>query len=106
MKENTVENILADLDKAIVSVNDPNFNIFQASETISNACKFIVIALNASEEREKELEEELKDASTTIDALLEENDTLQVDMQIILEFLKENKIDISYIVMKSKKKKK
>jgi len=52
------------------------------------------------------LEKELSDAYEAIDALTEENEMLQIDIQIILGFLKKNNIDISYVVSKSKKKKK
>jgi hypothetical protein len=53
---------------------------------------------------DSELEKELSDAYEVIDAITEENEMLQIDMQIILGFLKKNNIDISYIVSKSKTK--
>jgi regulator of replication initiation timing len=68
--------------------------------------------MNNNESKISELQAELRDAYETINALIESNDILQVDLQIILGFLKQNNIDLSYVVKKTdivkptKKKKK
>lgn len=95
------DKVLKELDKAIASLDKPNYNIAEIAETIQRACKFLVGLIEHNEKQRAEIEEDLRDAEDSIDALLEENETMQVDIQIILEFLKKNKIDLSYIVTKS-----
>ena len=95
------DKILQDLDKALASLNKPDFDIMKVCDTVQRACKFLVgLVENANRERD-ELEKDLDDMEETVDALIEENDILQVDIQIILEFLKKSGIDMSYIVTKS-----
>lgn len=112
MNEKKINSILFDLDHAIATINDPNFDMAATARTISDACEFMVITMNNNESKISELQAELKDAYETINALIESNDILQVDLQIILGFLKQNNIDLSYVVKKTdivkptKKKKK
>ena len=95
------DKILQDLDKALASLDKPNFDLKKTCDTVNRACKFLVGIIESGARERAILEEDLKDAEESINALVEENEIMQVDIQIILEFLKKNGIDISYIVTKS-----
>lgn len=97
----TADKILKDLDKALSSLDKPDFDMEETAVTIQKACKFLVAVIDQSKRENEELSENLRDAEEAINALAEENEILQVDIQLILGFLKKNKIDISYIVTKS-----
>lgn len=95
------DKVLQELDKAIASLDKPNFDIVKIAETIQRACKFLVGLIEHNAKERKELEKDLSDMEETVDALIEQNEILQVDIQIILEFLKKSGIDLSYVVTKS-----
>ena len=97
----TADKILKDLDKALASLDKPDFDMQKTCDTVNRACKFLVAIIENNAREKEELEKDLDDMEETVDALIEENDILQVDIQIILEFLKKSGIDISYIVTKS-----
>ena len=97
----TADKILKDLDKALASLDKPDFDLQKTCDTVNRACKFLVAIIENNAREREELEKDLDDMEETVDALIEENDILQVDIQIILEFLKKSGIDISYIVTKS-----
>ena len=97
-----VEEILNDLDWAIAEIEKPDCNFEKIGPIIVKSCQFMTDSIKLNKATDSELEKELSDAYEAIDALTEENEILQVDIQIILEFLKKNNIDISYIVSKSK----
>jgi hypothetical protein len=101
-----VEEILNDLDWAISEIEKPDCDFEKIGPVIVKSCQFMTDSIKLNKATDSELEKELSDAYEAIDALTEENEILQVDIQIILEFLKKNNIDISYIVSKSKTKKK
>jgi hypothetical protein len=101
-----VEEILNDLDWAIAEIEKPDCDFEKIGPVIVKSCQFMTDSIKLNKATDFELEKELSDAYEAIDALTEENETLQIDMQIILGFLKKNNIDISYIVSKSEKKKK
>jgi len=98
---NSGDKILKDLDKALASLDKPNFDIMKVCDTVQRACKFLVGLVEHTNRERAEIEKDLDDMEETVDALIEENEILQVDIQIILEFLKKSGIDISYIVTKS-----
>lgn len=95
------DKILQDLDKALASLDKPDFDMQKTCDTVNRACKFLVAIIENNAREREELEKDLDDMEETVDALIEENDILQVDIQIILEFLKKSGIDLSYIVTKS-----
>ena len=95
------DKILKDLDKALASLDKPDFDLQKTCDTVNRACKFLVTIIENNAREREELEKDLDDMEETVDALIEENDILQVDIQIILEFLKKSGIDLSYIVTKS-----
>ena len=97
-----VEDILNDLDWAIAEIEKPDCNFEKIGPIIVKSCQFMTDSIKLHKATDSELEKELSDAYEAIDALTEENETLQIDMQVILGFLKKNNIDISYIVSKSK----
>lgn len=97
----TADKILKDLDKALASLDKPDFDLQKTCDTVNRACKFLVAIIENNAREREELEKDLDDMEETVDALIEENDILQVDIQIILEFLKKSGIDMSYIVTKS-----
>jgi len=97
-----VEDILNDLDWAIAEIEKPDCNFEKIGPIIVKSCQFMTDSIKLHKATDSELEKELSDAYEAIDALTEQNEILQVDIQIILEFLKKNNIDISYIVSKSK----
>ena len=97
----TADKILKDLDKALASLDKPDFDLQKTCDTVNRACKFLVAIIENNAREREELEKDLDDMEETVDALIEENDILQVDIQIILEFLKKSGIDLSYIVTKS-----
>ena len=97
-----VEDILNDLDWAIAEIEKPDCDFEKIGPIIVKSCQFMTDSIKLNKATDSELEKELSDAYEAIDALTEENEILQVDIQIILEFLKKNNIDISYIVSKSK----
>jgi hypothetical protein len=101
-----VEEILNDLDWAIAEIEKPDCNFEKIGPIIVKSCQFMTDSIKSKKSSEVDLEEELGDAYETIDALIEQNETLQTDIQVILEFLKESKIDISYVVTKISKNKK
>jgi len=103
---NNAEKLLSELDVALESINEPDCDMLQVANTVSRACRFLVSTLDLAEKQAEELREERDDCQRIIEALVEQNNTLQVDLQIILEFLKENKIDISYAVKKTPKQQK
>ena len=95
------DKILQDLDKALASLDKPNFDIIKVCDTVNKACKFLVALIEQNNREREELEKDLDDMEETVDALIEENEILQVDIQVILEFLKKSGVDMSYIVTKS-----
>lgn len=97
----TADKILKDLDKALASLDKPDFDMQKTCDTVNRACKFLVAIIENNAREKEELEKDLDDMEETVDALIEENEILQVDIQIILEFLKKSGIDMSYIVTKS-----
>ena len=97
----TIDKILKDLDKAIASLDKPDFDILKVCLTVQKACKAIVAISDKGDQERAEIEKDISDMEETVDALIEENKILQVDIQIILEFLKKSGIDMSYIVTKS-----
>jgi len=101
-----VEEIINELDWAISEIEKPDCNFEKIGPIIVKSCQFMTNSIKLNKETDLELEKELSNAYEAIDALTEENETLQIDMQIILGFLKKNNIDMSYIVSKSKKKNK
>ena len=101
-----IEEILNDLDWAIAEMEKTDCDFEKIGKIIVKGCQFMTDSIKFNKETDSELEKELSDAYETIDALTEENEILQVDIQIILEFLKKNNIDISYIVTRSDKEKK
>lgn len=101
-----VDKIIKELDETIESLDDPNFNIFKVAKTIQRTCNFLSQLITQNNNARDELNKYIKDTERIVDHLTEENETLQIDIQIILEFLKENNIDLSYIVTKSQKAKK
>jgi hypothetical protein len=101
-----VEKMIEELDWAIAEIESPDCNFEKVAEIIVKSCQFMTESIKLNKATDSELEKELNSAYEAIDALTEENETLQIDLQIILGFLKKNNIDISYIVSKSEKKKK
>jgi len=99
-----VEEILNDLDWAIAEIEKPDCDFEKIGPIIVKSCQFMTDSIKLHKATDSDLEKELNDAYKAIDALTEENETLQIDLQIILGFLKKNNIDISYIVSKSKTK--
>lgn len=97
----TADKILKDLDKALSSLDKPDFDLKRTCDTVNKACKFLVGIIEQNAKEKEDLEAELGDMEEAVDALVEQNDILQVDIQIILEFLKKSGIDMSYIVTKS-----
>ena len=97
----TADKILKDLDKALSSLDKPDFDLKRTCDTINKACKFLVGIIEQNAKEKEDLEAELDDMEEAVDALVEQNDILQVDLQIILEFLKKSGIDMSYVVTKS-----
>jgi len=95
------DKILQDLDKALASLDTPDFDLKKTCDTVNKACKFLVGIIEQNAKEKEDLEAELDDMEEAVDALVEENEILQVDIQIILEFLKKSGIDISYVVTKS-----
>jgi chaperonin cofactor prefoldin len=103
---NKVEKMINELDWAIEELEKPDCDFEKIGPIIIKSCQFMTDSIKLNKETDSELEEELEDAYEAIDALTEENEMLQIDIQIILEFLKKNNIDISYIVNRSEDKKK
>ncbi len=101
-----VEKMIEELDWAIAEIESPDCNFEKVAEIIVKSCQFMTESIKLNKATDSELEKELSDAYEAIDALTEENEMLQIDIQIILEFLKKSNIDISYIVSRSDKKKK
>lgn len=97
----TADKILKDLDKALSSLDKPDFDLKRTCDTINKACKFLVGIIEQNAKEKEDLEAELDDMEEAVDALVEQNDILQVDIQIILEFMKKSGIDMSYVVTKS-----
>jgi chaperonin cofactor prefoldin len=103
---NKVEKMINELDWAIEELEKPDCDFEKIGPIIIKSCQFMTDSIKLNKETDSELEKELSDAYEAIDALTEENELLQIDIQIILEFLKKNNIDISYIVNRSEDKKK
>lgn len=97
----TADKIIQDLDKALAGLDSPDFDLKKTCDTVNRACKFLVAIIENNAREREELEKDLEDMEDSVDALIEENEILQVDIQIILEFLKKSGVDISYIVTKS-----
>lgn len=95
------DKILKDLDKALASLDKPNFDLQKTCDTVNRACKFLVAIIENNAREKEELEAELDDMEEAVDALVEQNEIMQVDIQIILEFMKKSGIDMSYIVTRS-----
>jgi glucose-6-phosphate-specific signal transduction histidine kinase len=96
-----IDKIINDLDKAIASLDDPNYDVLKVSKTIQSACKFIVSIIDTCNKEKAELREELSESRDIIEALMDDNDVMRVDINVILEFMKKNGIDLTYIVTKS-----
>jgi chaperonin cofactor prefoldin len=103
---NKVEKMINELDWAIEELEKPDCDFEKIGPIIIKSCQFMTDSIKLNKTTDSELEKELSDAYEAIDALTEENELLQIDIQIILEFLKKNNIDISYIVNRSEDKKK
>lgn len=97
----TADKIIQDLDKALAGLDSPDFDLQKTCDTVNRACKFLVAIIENNAREREQLEKDLEDMEDSVDALIEENEILQVDIQIILEFLKKSGVDISYIVTKS-----
>ena len=95
------DKILKDLDKALAGLDKPDFDLQKTCDTVNRACKFLVAIIENNAKEREDLEAELDDMEEAVNALIEENEILQVDIQIILEFMKKSGIDMSYIVTKS-----
>lgn len=100
-KLTSTEKMILELDRAIANLDGDDFDMEKTAMTIQKACKFLAAVIDQSKRENEELSENLRDAEEAINALVEENEILQVDIQLILGFLKKNQIDISYIVTKS-----
>lgn len=97
----TADKILKDLDKALSSLDKPDFNLQKTCDTVNKACKFLVGIIEQNAKEKEDLEAELDDMEDAVDALVEQNEIMQVDLQIILEFMKKSNIDLSYVVTRS-----
>ena len=97
----TADKILKDLDKALSGLDKPDFDLQKTCDTINKACKFLVGIIEQNAKEKEDLEAELDDMEDAVDALVEQNEIMQVDLQIILEFMKKSGIDLSYVVTRS-----
>jgi len=97
----TADKILKDLDKALSSLDKPDFDLKRTCDTVNKACKFLVGIIEQNAKEKEDLEAELDDMEDAVDALVEQNEIMQVDLQIILEFMKKSGIDLSYVVTRS-----
>ena len=97
----SADKILKDLDKALSSLDKPDFDLKKTCDTVNKACKFLVGIIEQNAKEKEDLEAELDDMEDAVDALVEQNEIMQVDLQIILEFMKKSGIDLSYVVTKS-----
>ena len=97
----TADKILKDLDKALSSLDKPDFDLKRTCDTVNKACKFLVGIIEQNAKEKEDLEAELDDMEDAVDALVEQNEIMQVDIQIILEFMKKSGIDMSYVVTRS-----
>lgn len=98
---NSIESILKKLDAAISSLESENFDVNEVAQTFQKTCHFLASLLEQDKKERKHLEDDLNDLEEAVNALVEQNDILSVDIQVILKFLKENNINLSYIVTKS-----
>lgn len=90
------ESILDELEKVIAKLDTDEANIEEVAKIITD-CVFYF------DDKIVRLCHELTESNKKIAELEEENAVLTTDQEIILEFLKKNKIDISYIVKKTSK---
>jgi regulator of replication initiation timing len=90
------ESILDELEKVIAKLDTDEGSIEEVAEIITD-CVFYF------DDKIVKLCREVTECNKKIVELQEENAVLNTDKEIILEFLKKNKINISYIVKNTSK---
>jgi outer membrane murein-binding lipoprotein Lpp len=79
-------------------INSISQKVDKGTEDVKEMASIVTEIINDRDQKLAELAHELTEAYAELDRLEEENDIMRSDLTVILDYLKKNKIDMTYVV--------
>lgn len=92
-------------DKLIQIINSITNKVDKGTEDVKAMASIVTDIINDRDERLAALTHELTEAYLEIEKLEEENDIMRSDLTIILDYMKKNNINMTYVVKFREKEK-
>lgn len=92
-------------DKFIKIINSISKKVDKGTEDVKEMAGIVTSILNDRDEKFAELAHELTEAYLEIEKLEEENDIMRSDLSVILDYMKKNNINMTYVVKFREKEK-
>ena len=92
-------------DNFIKIINSITNKVDKGTEDVKEMASIVTDIINDRDERLAELTHELTEAYLEIEKLEEENDIMRSDLTIILDYMKKNNINMTYVVKFREKEK-
>ena len=92
-------------DNFIKIINSITKKVDKGTEDVKEMASIVTDIINDRDERLAELTHELTEAYLEIEKLEEENDIMRSDLSVILDYMKKNNINMTYVVKFREKEK-
>lgn len=92
-------------DNFIKIINSITNKVDKGTEDVKEMAIIVTDIINDRDERLAELTHELTEAYLEIEKLEEENDIMRSDLSVILDYMKKNNINMTYVVKFREKEK-
>jgi len=92
-------------DNFIKIINSITNKVDKGTEDVKEMASIVTDIINDRDERLAELTHELTEAYLEIEKLEEENDIMRSDLSVILDYMKKNNINMTYVVKFREKEK-
>ena len=92
-------------DNFIKIINSITNKVDKGTEDVKAMASIVTDIINDRDERLAELTHELTEAYLEIEKLEEENDIMRSDLSVILDYMKKNNINMTYVVKFREKEK-
>ena len=86
-------------------INSITNKVDKGTEDVKEMASIVTDIINDRDERLAELTHELTEAYLEIEKLEEENDIMRSDLSVILDYMKKNNINMTYVVKFREKEK-
>ena len=100
-----INNITDMEDKFIKIINSISKKVDKGTEDVKEMAGIVTSILNDRDEKFAALTHELTEAYIEIERLEEENDIMRSDISVILDYMKKNNINMTYVVKFREKEK-